>query len=84
VGYEVECEETRLSQFSQTSKDGDMRIADTEHDRALHHIGLGLTEAEASELRQALDALLVDPGARLEHVSSSDYQCELTVWLDRD
>lgn len=60
-----------------------MQIDDTKNERQLDHLGLGLTETEARELRDALDALLGDPGERHEHVSSADYQVELTVWLDR-
>ena len=61
-----------------------MQIDDTAHDRELNHLGLGLTEAEASELRDTLTTLLEDSGERHEHVSSSDFSRELTVWLVRD
>ena len=60
-----------------------MRIDDVNGRRPLAHVGLGLTEAEASELRDALDLLLGDSGERHEHVSSADYQVELTVWIQR-
>jgi len=56
-----------------------MKIDDTRNERELSHVGLGLTEMEARELRDTLDTLLDDPGERHEHVSSSDAQRELTV-----
>jgi predicted DNA-binding protein (UPF0251 family) len=52
--------------------------------RELQRVGLALTEAEARELRDTLEILLEDPGERHEHVSSADFQRELTVWLLRD
>jgi hypothetical protein len=60
-----------------------MRIEDVNERRALPHVGLALTEAEAEELRDTLDILLADPGVRHEHVSAADYQTELTVWIER-
>ena len=61
-----------------------MKIDDTANRRQLNHLRLGLTEAEARELRDALTTLLKDSGERHEHVSSSDRQRQLTVWLVRD
>jgi hypothetical protein len=61
-----------------------MRIDDTANDRELSHVGLGLTESEARELRDTLDILLGDANERHEHVSSSEARNELTVWLIRD
>lgn len=61
-----------------------MRIDDTANSRELLHVGLGLTEAEARELRDTLTTLLEDSRVRHEHVSSTDFQRELTVWLVRD
>lgn len=60
-----------------------MRIDDTANSEELAHVGLGLTEAEARELRDALDLLLGDSTDRHEHVASSDFQRELTVWIQR-
>jgi hypothetical protein len=60
-----------------------MQIDDTANNRELRHVGLGLTETEARELRDTLDTLLEDPNERHEHVASSDFQRELTVWLVR-
>jgi hypothetical protein len=62
---------------------GRMEIHDTERNQALRHVGLGLTEAEARELRDTLDTLLADPGERQEHVASIDFQSEVTIWLKR-
>jgi hypothetical protein len=62
---------------------GAMKIDDTANHRELQHVGIGLTESEARGLRDTLDTLLGDPGARHEHVPSSDYQRELTIWLVR-
>lgn len=61
-----------------------MRIDDVVNQRDLRHVGLGLTESEAIELRDALDTLLSDPAPRHEHVSSGDYGRELTVWIVRE
>ena len=61
-----------------------MQIDDTANNRELKHVGLGLTEAEASELRDTLATLLENSDERHEHVSSSDFNRELTVWIVRD
>ena len=59
-----------------------MEIDDTVGRRQLRHVGLRLTEAEARELRDSLESLLSDPSPnRHEHVSSSDFQTEITVSL---
>jgi hypothetical protein len=60
-----------------------MRIDDVVNRRDLQHVGLGLTESKAVELRDALDTLLGDPEPRHEHVST-DYGRELTVWIIRE
>jgi len=65
------------------SKMGAMKIEDIASSRELQHVGIGLTDSEARELRDTLHTLLADPDERHEHVSSSDYQSELTVWLLR-
>jgi hypothetical protein len=60
-----------------------MVIDDFGGQRRLVNVGLGLTRDEALELRDTLDTLLADPDpARHEHVSSADYQTELTVWIE--
>lgn len=60
-----------------------MQIDDTASHRELSHVGLGLTETEARELRDSLQSLLDDPDERHEHIASSDFQRELTIWLVR-
>ncbi|HVF05075.1 MAG TPA: hypothetical protein VNA20_09560 [Frankiaceae bacterium] len=46
-------------------------------------VELRLTEAEARELRDKLEAMLGDAEPRHEHVASADFQNQITVWLDR-
>jgi hypothetical protein len=59
-----------------------MRIEDVDSGTQVKSLGLRLTAAEAAELRDALEALLADPQTeRHEHVSSADYQTEITVWI---
>lgn len=61
-----------------------MHIEDVSSKTQLAHAGIGLTKGEALELSNALDLLLQDAAKRHEHVSSADYQTELTVWLQAD
>ncbi len=58
-----------------------LQIDDLTSKRPLSSVGLGLSVPEARELRDSLDGLLSDPAGRHEHVSSADYQTELTVWI---
>jgi hypothetical protein len=58
-----------------------MRILDEETDRSLNRATLYLTIAEASELRDSLDALIGDCLGRHEHIPSSDYSKEVTVCI---
>ncbi len=60
-----------------------MIISDADSETRLSGLWLGLTEAEARELRDTLTTLLNDPKRRHEHVSSADYQTEMTVWIER-
>jgi hypothetical protein len=62
-----------------TRHHGEMQIDDTANVATSQHIDLGLTEAEARELRDALETLLSESADRHEHVSSADSQQELTV-----
>lgn len=62
----------------------DVRIDDISQNRRLSSLGLGLSPDEARELRDTLEALLAGEPGRHEHVSSSDYQTELTIWLCDD
>lgn len=59
----------------------DVLIDDTFGSRRLSHVGLGLTRAEAEELKDVLEILLREDPGRHEHVSSADYQHELTLWI---
>lgn len=60
------------------------RIEDVKEGRLLRHVGLRLTTSEIAELRDSLALLLEGPPERHEHVSSADYQTEITVWLDSE
>jgi hypothetical protein len=60
-----------------------MLIDDVKGGRRLSHVGVGLTEAEARDLRDTLETLLRDPNERHEHVSSLDFQTELTLYIQR-
>jgi hypothetical protein len=60
-----------------------VRIDDVSANRQLAHVGLGLTEAEARELRDTLNILLSDPENRHEHVSGADCLTESTLWIQR-
>ncbi len=60
-----------------------MEIQDPDQEQSLNLVELRLTTAEAAELRDALTALLEAPfPGRHEHVSSEDYQVEISVWID--
>lgn len=61
-----------------------MQIDDVNGNRQLAHVGLGLTDAEANELRDTLNLLLQSGPGRHEHVSSADYKTELTIWIEPD
>lgn len=56
-----------------------MRILDERTDKSLSHVTLYLTLAEASELKDALDALISDHVGRHEHIPSDDYSKEVTI-----
>ncbi len=58
-----------------------MRLEDIESEKELHAVGVALTLREAEELRDKLRLLLEDPDNRHEHVSSDDFQTELTIWI---
>lgn len=56
-----------------------MRMLDEERDRSLSRITILLSRAEAEELRDSLKSVL-EPGVELhQHISSEDYQKEITV-----
>ncbi len=58
-----------------------MRILDHESDKKLDDISLFLTREEAIQLRGYLNQLLDNPKLQHSHLSSSDYQKEITVCL---
>jgi hypothetical protein len=60
-----------------------MRILDEARDAAIANITLLLTRAEASEMRDALETLLADE-SRHEHVSSKDYDKEVSLAIYND
>ncbi len=60
-----------------------MEIQDPDHGQRLNLVELRLTTAEAAELRDALTGLLEAPfPGHHVHVSSEDYQVEISVWID--
>ena len=62
-----------------------MEIQDPDSKRKLDLVGLRLTRSEARELRDKLGSLLDAPfSGRHEHVSSADFQVEISVWIDDD
>ena len=58
-----------------------MRILDEDGNKALHHVVLYLTRAEASELRGSLEDIIAGTPNRHEHVPSDDYSKEITVCI---
>ncbi len=57
-----------------------MRLLNEDTDSAFSRLTLLLTKAEASELRDSLEAILnSDAVARHEHVPSEDFQKEVTI-----
>ncbi len=59
-----------------------MILKDFDTGASLHSVGIALTRSEAKELRSSLDDILGSEAGRHEHVSSADYQTEVTVWLE--
>lgn len=58
-----------------------MRILDEISDKSLENVILYLTFAEASELRDSLDELLKKPLNNHAHISSENFQKELTICI---
>ena len=56
-----------------------MRILDDEANRKLDNVSIFLTKEEAIQLRSYLDQLLSNPELQHLHLSSADYQKEVTV-----
>lgn len=58
-----------------------MRILNDDENASISRVTLYLTFAEASEMRDSIDALLSSPLGRHEHVPSGDYAKEVTVCI---
>lgn len=58
-----------------------MRILDDESDKKLDNISIFLTKEEAVQLRGYLNQLLNNPKLQHSHLSSGDYQKEITICL---
>ena len=56
-----------------------MRILDDKSDKKLDTVTLFLTQEEALQLRSDLDQLLAKPQLHHTHLSSENYQKEITV-----
>ncbi len=56
-----------------------MRILDDKSDKKLDTVTLFLTQEEARQLRSDLDQLLAKPKLHHTHLSSENYQKEITV-----
>lgn len=63
---------------------GGMRLVDLDENRSIKSVGLVLTPAEASELKDGLDQMLAERAEFHVHVSSSDFQTELTISLEAE
>jgi hypothetical protein len=60
-----------------------MRILDETSDKALSRITIFLTQAEAAELKDAIESVL-QANAHHEHVPSGDYTKEITLCVYED
>jgi len=58
-----------------------MRILDEQTSKALQQVIIFLTLSEARELNDKLESLLSDNGVHHEHVSSEDFQKEITLTI---
>jgi len=58
-----------------------MRLLNQDDDKPLHRVLILLTQPEALELRDSLDLLLENSDDRHEHISSQDYQKEITIGI---
>jgi len=58
-----------------------MRLLNQDDDNPLHRVLILLTQPEALELRDSLDSLLENSVGRHEHISSQDYQKEITIGI---
>ena len=58
-----------------------MRILDDEADKKMDNVSIFLTKEEAVQLRGYLNQLLDNPKMQHSHLSSTDYQKEITICL---
>ena len=58
-----------------------MRILDDESDKKLDTISIFLTREEAIQLRGYLNQLIDNPKLQHSHLSSTDYQKEISICL---
>ena len=58
-----------------------MRLLNQDDDKPLHRVLILLTQPEALELRDSLDLLFENSVGRHEHISSQDYQKEITIGI---
>lgn len=58
-----------------------MRILNEISDKSLEKIVLYLTQAEAKELKDSLGQLLDKPSSNHAHISSEDFQKEVTICI---
>lgn len=58
---------------------GQMRLLDEDTDKKINHVSVFLTRNEGMNLRNALTDLLDHPENHHDHVSSEDYQKEITI-----
>jgi len=56
-----------------------MRLLNQDNDSTVQRLLLLLTQSEAVELKDSLELLLADSAGRHEHISSDDYQKEITI-----
>ena len=61
-----------------------MRILDQESDKKLDNIIIFFTKEEAIQLKSYLNQLLDKPELHHSHLSSADYQKEITVCVYRE
>jgi len=58
-----------------------LRILNDESDKKLDAVSIFLTKSEAIQLRGYLNQLLENPKMQHSHLSSSDFQKEITICL---
>lgn len=56
-----------------------MRILEPAHSKKLNGVGLYLTRGEAIQLQGYLEQLIANPSMHHVHLSSDDYQKEVTI-----